>query len=298
MKQKIRAHGFRQWSEDMMAWGFPAVTGADGSSNESKASISKIENASGSFSYHCTNFCTQFRPKSISVVLCYTLLFKSLGLARFLNALKEVSYAHQTIYLIKNTVILWNSTAIELFSLFYYILICNLFLSCKAEFSAAITPVSSVTWFFRNYSNMLILLLKKHSLLLCLAYYYYHQCCKQLCCLIFLIFFCSDLFLFLYIYIYFWHFSFLFFCQKNSIYLKYKHLWHYKFDQFNVSLSIKVLITFKIKQKTNKSTDPKLLNGSPYLFMYEHRALGNRNKFLLCCVKLILILHSFYSQSL
>ncbi len=200
--QKIRAHGFRQWSEDMMAWGFPAVTGADGSSNESKASISKIENTSGSFSYHCTNFCTQFRPKSISVVLCYTLLFKSLGLARFLNALKEVSYAHQDYLFDQKYSNIMNSTTIELFSLFYYILICNLFLSCKAEFSAAITPVSSVTWFFRNYSNMLILLLKKHSLLLCLAYYYYHTSAVNSCAAwYFWFFFCSDLFLFLYIYI-------------------------------------------------------------------------------------------------
>ncbi len=34
----------------------------------------------------------------------------------------------------------------------------------KVEFSAAITPVFSVTWSFRNHSNMLILLLKKHLL--------------------------------------------------------------------------------------------------------------------------------------
>lgn len=34
MKQKSREHGFKQWSEDIIAWGFPAVTGADGSTNE------------------------------------------------------------------------------------------------------------------------------------------------------------------------------------------------------------------------------------------------------------------------
>lgn len=108
MKQKTRARGFRQWSEDMMAWGFPAVTGADGSSSESKA-VSKIENTSGSFSYHCTNLCTQFRPKSISDVLYYTLLFKSLIFEWF-----EISIlcSPGLFILMKNTVILWNSTTI------------------------------------------------------------------------------------------------------------------------------------------------------------------------------------------
>ncbi len=61
--------------------------------------------------------------------------------------LKEVFHAHQGwIYLIKNavkTVILWNIITIwnNGFLLFFYILKCNLFLWCKAEFSAANTPV-------------------------------------------------------------------------------------------------------------------------------------------------------------
>ncbi len=48
----------------------------------------------------------------------------------------------------------------------------------KAEFSAAITPGFSVTWSFRNHSNMLICCSRN--------IYYYYQCWKQLCCLILL----------------------------------------------------------------------------------------------------------------
>ncbi len=48
----------------------------------------------------------------------------------------------------------------------------------KTEFSAAITPVISVTWSFRNHYNILICCLRNIS--------YYYQCWKQLCCLIFL----------------------------------------------------------------------------------------------------------------
>ncbi len=40
---------------------------------------------------------------------------------------------------------------ITAFYLCLYVLKCNLFLWCKAEFSAAITPVFSVTWSFRNH---------------------------------------------------------------------------------------------------------------------------------------------------
>ncbi len=74
---------------------------------------------------------------------------------------KEVSYAHPgCTYLIKNTVktvILWHFITISNNCfLFYFILKCNVILWCKAQFSAAITPVFSVTWYFRNHSNMLI----------------------------------------------------------------------------------------------------------------------------------------------
>ncbi len=51
---------------------------------------------------------------------------------------------------------------------FQYILKCNLFLYGKAEFSAAITPLFSVTWSFRNNSNMLILCSRN------IYFYYYY----------------------------------------------------------------------------------------------------------------------------
>ncbi len=64
--------------------------------------------------------------------------------------------------------------------LFEYVLKCTVIYSCdgKAEFSAAITPVISVTWSFRNHSNMLICHSRNIS--------HYYQCWKKLCCLIFL----------------------------------------------------------------------------------------------------------------
>ncbi len=52
-----------------------------------------------------------------------------------------------------------NSNIITIYNncfLFEYNSKCNLFLWCKAEFSEAIAPVFSVTWSFRNHSNMLI----------------------------------------------------------------------------------------------------------------------------------------------
>ncbi len=53
-----------------------------------------------------------------------------------------------------------------------------------------IAPVFSVTWSFRNHSNMLICCSRN--------IYYYYQCWKQLCCLTFLwkpqYFFCSGFF--------------------------------------------------------------------------------------------------------
>ncbi len=65
---------------------------------------------------------------------------------------KEVSYVvHQDcIYLIKNT---------DNCFLFVYVFKCV----GKAKFSAAITPVFSVTWSFRNHSNMLICCSKNYT---------------------------------------------------------------------------------------------------------------------------------------
>ncbi len=56
--------------------------------------------------------------------------------------------------------------------LFEYILKCNLFLWFQSFILSIITPVFSVTWSFRNHSNMLILRFKKHLLLLLLSLYY------------------------------------------------------------------------------------------------------------------------------
>ncbi len=92
--------------------------------------------------------------------------------------IKEVSSAHQgCIYLIKNTiktVILWNIiTMYNKCFLCEYIVKCNLFLWCKAEFSSL-----QCHMIFRNHSNMLICCSKNISL--------YYQCWKQLCCFVFL----------------------------------------------------------------------------------------------------------------
>ncbi len=68
------------------------------------------------------------------------------------------THAHQScIYLITNTVILWNITSIwNKCFLLEYIVKCNLFMWCAAVIFSIITPVFSVTWSFRNHSNMLI----------------------------------------------------------------------------------------------------------------------------------------------
>ncbi len=62
------------------------------------------------------------------------------------------------IYLVRNTVqtvILWNNIIIlNNYILIYFNVIYSC--DCKAEFSAAITPVFSVTWSFRNHSDRLI----------------------------------------------------------------------------------------------------------------------------------------------
>ncbi len=83
-----------------------------------------------------------------------------------------MSHVYQgCIYLIKNkvkTVQLWQYkiVTVQKFSLLAYLKF-NLFLWCKAGLSAVITPVFSVTWCFRNHSNMLIL---------CVRSIYFHPC--------------------------------------------------------------------------------------------------------------------------
>ncbi len=95
--------------------------------------------------------------------------------------LKDISYAHQgCIYLIENTVKQFNCEILLQFkiSVFYFNIFENIIYSCvgKAEFSAAITSAFSVTWSFRNPSNMLI----------CCSRNIYYHCWKQLFCLILL----------------------------------------------------------------------------------------------------------------
>ncbi len=108
----------------------------------------------------------------------YTQLCKSLGFIRFLMFLKEVSSAHQgRIYWIKNAV---NCEILLQFKIkvFY----CNIFLntiySCDAQLNFQ-HHYSSVTWSFRNHSNMLIW---------CSWNMYYYQCWKKLCQFSFLFF--------------------------------------------------------------------------------------------------------------
>ncbi len=56
----------------------------------------------------------------------------------------------------------------------------NLIYSSDAKLIfSIITPVFSVTWFFRNHSNMMIYCCLRNI-------YFYYQCWKQLCCLIIL----------------------------------------------------------------------------------------------------------------
>ncbi len=90
---------------------------------------------------------------------------------------KSVSFIRLKIQ--KKTVILWNIITIKNNCfLFEYILKYYLFLWWQSWILAAITPVFSVTWFFRNHSNMLIWSPKN--------IYFCYQCWKQLCCLILL----------------------------------------------------------------------------------------------------------------
>ncbi len=80
--------------------------------------------------------------------------------------LKDFTSAHQGyIYLIKNkTVILWNIITISNNCfLFEYIVKCNLFLWCKAEFSASLLQ-SSVILILQKSFWYADLMLKKHSL--------------------------------------------------------------------------------------------------------------------------------------
>ncbi len=89
---------------------------------------------------------------------------------------KEFSSAHQAcIYLIHNTAkavifgnIVIKITAFYLDIFFYVIFSCD-----QSKTFSIITPVFSVTWSFRNHSNMLICCSRN-------VYYYYHQYLKQL----------------------------------------------------------------------------------------------------------------------
>jgi len=97
--------------------------------------------------------------------------------------LKEVSSAHQgCIYLIKNTVnasILWKNITILKKTVFYLNIFENVIYSCDQSWIfSIITPVFSVTWSFRNHSNMLIFCWRNIS--------DYYQCWKQSCYFIFL----------------------------------------------------------------------------------------------------------------
>jgi len=98
----------------------------------------------------------------------YKLVVKSVGSVRFLMFLKEVSSAHQgCIYLIK------KHKYCEI------LLQCKItcFFFCDAQLNFQ-HHYFSVTWFFRNYSNMLICWSRNIS--------DYYQCWKQLYCFIFL----------------------------------------------------------------------------------------------------------------
>ncbi len=95
-----------------------------------------------------------------------------LASVRFFYVLKEVSYAHQgCIYLIKNTIetlILWILLPFKITD-FYFI-------SCDIKLIFSIFSVFSVTWSFRNHSNMPICCSRN-------IYGYYHRWWKQLCLL-------------------------------------------------------------------------------------------------------------------
>ncbi len=99
----------------------------------------------------------------------------------FLTYLKEFSYAHQGWIFFNQkyskTIILWNIITNKKKILFEYILKCNWILWWQSYIFSIITPVFSVTWFFRNHNNMLICCSRKT---------YSYQCWKQ-CCLIFVI---------------------------------------------------------------------------------------------------------------
>ncbi len=99
--------------------------------------------------------------------------------------LKVVSYAHQgCIYLIKNTVIivkLWNIIIVlNICFLSYYILKCNLFLWCKAEFSVSLLQASVshdsleiilICWFAAQEAFLLII----NEIFCCLIFLFYFR---------------------------------------------------------------------------------------------------------------------------
>ncbi len=101
---------------------------------------------------------------SISNIASIRQVLRSLSIpVRYTGLLeKEKSLIHTRASVIwsKNglkTVILWNVVTVEI-TVFYFNIFLNVIYSCdgKAEFSAVITPVFSVTWSFRYHSNMLI----------------------------------------------------------------------------------------------------------------------------------------------
>ncbi len=71
---------------------------------------------------------------------------------------------------------------------FYFNILWNVIYSCDQSWIVSIiTPVCSVTWSFRNHSNMLICCSRNITS--------HYQCWKQLCCFIFLWIFFSGFFL-------------------------------------------------------------------------------------------------------
>ncbi len=74
---------------------------------------------------------------------------------------------------------LWNIiTILNNYFVFEYILECNVFSVMQNWIFSIVTPVFSVSRFFRNHSNCWICCWRNIS--------YYYQCWKQMCCLIFL----------------------------------------------------------------------------------------------------------------
>jgi len=93
-----------------------------------------------------------------------TLPFKSFGLIRYINAYQD------WIYLIKNIIMLLD--VLLQFKIYVSIWLDFKIYCWQSWFFSIITPVFSVTWSFRNHSNMMICCSRNISL--------YYQCWKQL----------------------------------------------------------------------------------------------------------------------